>query len=99
MRHRSTTWVECGKRVRAVLLTDWDPIGVGRVDAASDEYDGYALRLIGLLVRQAPQQALAEFLWRTETLTMCLPGDRARVERVAARLVAIPAEVERDLGA
>ncbi len=96
MRHRSATWVECGKRVRAVLLEEWDPIGAGVRDEASDEYDGYALRIIGLLVRKAPAQALADFLWHTETATLGLPGDRERVTRVAGRLATIPAEVERE---
>ena len=96
MRDRSATWVECGKRVRAVLLEEWDPIGVGGRVQTRDEYDGYALRIVGLLVRRAPVQALADFLWRTETVTFGLPGDRERVTRVAGRLAAIPAEVERE---
>jgi hypothetical protein len=98
MRHRSTTWVECGKRVRAVLLDEWNPTGAALTGGSSDTFDGYALRIIGLLVRKAPRQAVFDFLWRTETETMRMPGDRERAERVTALLMAIPADVERDLG-
>jgi hypothetical protein len=98
MRHRTTTWVECGKRVRAVLLDEWNPSGAPLTGGSSDTFDGYALRIIGLLVKRASQSEVFDYLWRTETQTMHLSGDRERAERVAALLMAIPAEVERDLG-
>ena len=97
MRHRSTTWVECGKRVRAVLLEEWNPSGAPLGGGTSDSFDGYALRIIGLLVRKAPQRDLLDYLWRTETQTLGLPGNREHTERVAARLMTIPDEVEIDL--
>lgn len=36
-------WRERGEReLRCILMTAWDPIGVGDTPAAWDEYDGYA---------------------------------------------------------
>ncbi len=37
--------------VRKILLTDWSPISF---EVPEDEYDQYALRIIGMLYRKIP---------------------------------------------
>jgi len=38
--------------IRAVLLCDWDPIGVSHVAEAQDEYDGYVGEIYTMLIRR-----------------------------------------------
>jgi hypothetical protein len=50
-------------QIRHVLLDVWDPIGVKDESKAQDEYDGYIGRLYDLLVSQAPDAELIEYLY------------------------------------
>lgn len=79
--------------IREVLLRDWDPIGVGEIPRAADEYDSYISEIHGLLVRQEPLQKLVDFLWWAETEHMELAGNRVHTERVAKRLLQLSNEM------
>ena len=76
------------ERLRAVLQTEWDPIGVAGVQEASDEYDRYLPAIIGLLDRGASARVLADHLLSIERDRMGAQGDADRAERVARRLTA-----------
>ena len=48
------------KRVRAVLMEHWDPIGVSEFPSASDEYDAYADRAYIMLMDERASAANIE---------------------------------------
>ena len=49
--------------IRHVLLDVWDPIGIKDVPNARDEYDGYIGRLYELLINNAADSDLTEYLY------------------------------------
>lgn len=79
--------------VRRVLLHDWDPIGVGELAMAQDEYDSYVWKICGLLMRRESKVKLFDHLWMIETVHMGLTGDREHTERVVERLMQISDEL------
>ena len=74
------------KMVRAILLNDWDPIGVAGVDEAADEYDSYAAPIARMIVVGASISDLANHLVEIEAGAMGLKGDQDRARVVAAKL-------------
>ena len=50
-------------QIRRVLLHTWDPIGIHDEPNAQDEYEGYIGRIYELLVGDAPDSELIEFLF------------------------------------
>lgn len=81
--------------IRAVLLREWDPIGVANVPEAQDEYDGYIHEIHAMLIRHDSKQQLIDHLWLIETEHMELFGSRQRTESVVELLVGIRDEIER----
>ncbi|MGC8561307.1 MAG: hypothetical protein ACP5O1_11585 [Phycisphaerae bacterium] len=76
------------------LLKEWDPIGVGQIPEAQDEYDSYVPGVYRLLVTRRPKHEVFDYLWALETQRMGLTGDRQATERFAERLLRIPQEIE-----
>ncbi len=76
------------QEIRSVLLHDWDPIGVGDVPSAQDEYDSYVRPVYRLLAGGATDKQLIDYLYKTETKTMGLTRFRMRghLKPVVARL-------------
>jgi hypothetical protein len=81
--------------IRAVLLREWDPIGVAHVPQAQDEYDGYVPEIYTMLIRHSSPQQVFEHLWWIETQHMGLCGNRRKTEAIAERLCAIRRDIER----
>ena len=79
--------------IKAVLLNEWDPIGVKGVPEARDEYDSYAPPIYTLL-KTSTLQEVSDYLWWLETEHMGLIGDRQATERSADRLWRIHQEIE-----
>jgi len=52
--------------IRSVLLNDWDPIGVGDIPGASDEYDRYIGPIMGILAQKPSVEAIAALLEEIE---------------------------------
>lgn len=61
---------EIQRQIGAVLLRDWDPIGVADEPSCSDEYDGYVGPVYRLLVTGASARAIAEHLAKIEATAM-----------------------------
>ena len=80
--------------IREILLREWDPIGVGDIPQAHDEYDGYIPEIFGMLIRHASKEKLVDHLWWIETDHMALFGNRPKTEAIAARLCAVRDEIE-----
>ena len=80
--------------IRAVLLHEWDPIGVGEWPMAVDEYDDYVWHVWALLAQHQPREQLVDYLWWVETVHMCLSGSRPHTESIAERLARLWGEIE-----
>src|SRR5688572_30589721 len=79
---------ESVRRIRSVLMNDWDPIGVRDIPQAADEYDAYAMPIYTILRQHRSEDAVLDYLrWMTEH--MGLAASRASLQPVAARLLAI----------
>jgi hypothetical protein len=50
-------------KVREVLLSTWDPIGIAGEPNAQDEYDSYIGNIYDLLVSKAADAALVDYLY------------------------------------
>src|ERR1700739_3777335 len=56
-------WLTIQDQIRAVLNSDWDPVGVV-TDNIDDEYDMYIGHIYSLLTRDSSEQDIAEYmLW------------------------------------
>jgi hypothetical protein len=80
--------------IRAILLREWDPIGIADEPHAQDEYDSYIHEIHGMLIRHEPRHRLADHLWWVETEHMGLFGNRSRTEAVVDRLIQLREEIE-----
>lgn len=67
-------WLEIQDQIRAVLNTEWDPIGVAH--PVDDEYDGYIAGIHSLLGQGASVETLAGHLKSIEVERMELRGSR-----------------------
>jgi hypothetical protein len=65
-------WLTIQDQIRAVLNSDWDPIGVA--DVVDDEYDMYIGQIHSLLAKDSSEQAIADHLLRIELKRMGLTG-------------------------
>lgn len=74
-------------RVRAILMQDWDPIGVAGVPNAADEYDQYVPAIVMILRGRGSVDAVAAHLLQIEKDKMGLTGDAARARSVAGKLL------------
>lgn len=79
-------WNALRDKVHEILLKTWDPIGVGDVSAAVDEYDEYIVIVVRLLRENVSEQALADHLLDIELNRIGTSGDPERA-KVAAQLL------------
>ena len=80
--------------IREILLRDWDPIGVGAVAQAQDEYDSYIPGIYGRLIHRISEQDLFDHLWQIETEHMGLFGNRGKTQQVAQKLLLLNTQLE-----
>jgi hypothetical protein len=77
--------------LRAILMDEWDPIGVRGIPEAADEYDSYLGQLGSRLRADAPAADIAAFLTEAEEVHMGLghsATSRNMNEALARRLKA-----------
>lgn len=77
------------KKIRAVLLREWDPLGIKAFKDAQETYDGYADELADLLLGDATKEEVADYLWDLETQTLRKHGDKATADRVVEQIMKI----------
>jgi hypothetical protein len=80
--------------IREILLRDWDPIEVGAVAQAQDEYDSYIPGIYGRLIHRISEQELFDHLWQIETEHMGLFGNRGKTQQVAQKLLLLNTQLE-----
>ena len=80
-------WKREGARgIRAILMDEWDPIGVSEIPEARDEYDTY-VGGVGVRLREGVSTLrLAWYLARARTSHIGLPADPLGDYRTARRL-------------
>lgn len=76
-------------RIEAILLKDWDPIGINDDPHAANEYSSYALQILGMLHRGATEQQIVDFLAGVVVDKMELKPDKENARAVARKLVAL----------
>jgi hypothetical protein len=87
-RRRETVLIQ--ESIRKVLVEEWDPIGVGGVPEAIDEYDSYIGRLYSILVGSRSADEIAACLANIESEEMGVAtSDEVRCH-VAQRLLRLP---------
>lgn len=74
------------EKVRYAVLHDWDPIGVGHVPEAKDEYDAYIPDLVQLIVQKQTEDKIFIYLWELETQHMGLVGNEIATRNFAKAL-------------
>lgn len=75
--------------VKTILLRDWDPIGVGDIPEAQDEYDVYVLEVCEML-RAGRGEELYSYLSRVEEERMGLLCQKSLTQNVARKLMSLP---------
>ena len=50
------------RRIRAVFMDEWDPIGVRNIPECADEYDSYVMPLYSILRQRKSETAVLDFL-------------------------------------
>lgn len=80
------------KIVQDILMKDWDPIGVKNNPNAKAEYDGYALRLVGMLYNGCSEGQIADYLNTVVAEELGLPIDEGLSKIVSKKLMAIELE-------
>jgi len=76
--------------VRRVLMESWDPIGISNQTACLDEYDSYIGGAIGLLLKNASGEELAEYFRRIVQERMELSPDEDAIANTVKALRGIP---------
>jgi hypothetical protein len=72
--------------IRGVFLKEWDPIGIGEVPEAQDEYDSYLGGMYTLLERNASSEEILAYLREIERERMELTPNEQTLAKVADRL-------------
>lgn len=76
-------------KIKALLLYEWDPIGVSDCEGAEDEYDRYALQVVKMLGEGADVAAISSYLDWVVTVQMSLRSNLKVSRAVAAKAVVI----------
>lgn len=88
MSKSARTWREIQEKIRPVLNSVWDPIGVA--DMIDEEYDSYIGAIYVLIRDGADDRKISDHLLKLETTSMGLPGTSAeRRQQVVSALRAL----------
>lgn len=73
--------------IRAVLINDWDPVGIGNNANLSEEYDGYIGSIIQILMQKSSIESIFLFLKKIENEDMGgINTDIKTLYNIAAKL-------------
>jgi hypothetical protein len=75
------------EKIRDVLISDWDPIGVGDNPNLREEYDSALSPLLAALSKGAGEDELSSILAAAEA-RFGVPGDADRRNRTVTKLMA-----------
>ena len=81
--------VEIQNSIRQILFREWEPIGLSDY-GPKDEYDSYIAPVYRILAGSRSEVELIDFLHRTESKTIGMPGgQRETLGQVARKLLAL----------
>jgi len=69
-------------RINAILLQEWDPLGVNRYPEAIDEYNSYARKISEMLIHGRDAFSIGDYLRQLESGMMSAPASETRIQRV-----------------
>jgi len=72
---------EIMRQIGAVLLQDWDPLGVNHIPEAQDEYESYVGGVYRLIASRASAAEISEHLRKSEYREMGLGRVTVRCRR------------------
>lgn len=72
--------------IHKMLLQDWDPIGVGDIPEAEDEYDSYISKMYSIVKNSSSHECLFDYLWYLETEHMGLRGNLSKTKKFSKNL-------------
>lgn len=78
--------VELRDRLRAILLSEWDPLCVGDNPNLVDEYDRDLPALLALLQRDTDQATIAKALERIEREELGMQSPSSGIEKAATQI-------------
>ena len=81
-------------KIRSILLTEWDPLGIKNDPEAHNEYDSYIRHIESLLMHNSDARHISEFLLRVERDQMGLSGDFMRAESVSKSIACSASNTE-----
>lgn len=70
-------------RIEAILLKQWDPIGINNDPAAVSEYYTYASQIYGMIKNGKSEKDIAEYLIRVTEEDLGLLPDQRKIEEIA----------------
>ncbi len=73
------------ERIKLLLWSEWDPIGVNGWGGPEDEYDSYAPRVLRMAQEGASVEAIAAYLDEVVVARIGMRPDSARSRAVAAK--------------
>src|SRR3989344_4193325 len=73
-------------KINKLLLKELDPIGIGNMPEAEDEYFHYAQEVYRIIQASNSYRELFEYLWELETQHMGLKGNKIDNEKFAQLL-------------
>ena len=76
-------------KIRRVLLDVWDPIGIKDEPNAQDEYDGYIGSIYDLVLKQATESEMIDYLLWAARDNMGLDATREDMRETASALCKI----------
>jgi hypothetical protein len=71
------------KKIKNILLYDWDPIGVNEFPEANDEYDSYVSSIYKFIIMQKPVNEIYDYLVWLEGEHMGLIVDKQRAHHIS----------------
>lgn len=77
------------RKIKKILITDWDPIGVQSFPEARDEYDSYAPDILSILEAERSVEDIYSYLLWAEVENMGLSADTQKARAVALKLAAL----------
>jgi len=78
--------IEFRERLRAILLSEWDPLCIGDNPKLADEYDRYLPILLALLQGDVDQATIAKTLERIEREEIGMQSPSSGIEKAATRI-------------
>ena len=82
------------RAVHNAVLHDWDPIGVGNIPEAQDEYNAYVPIICELLTLRNSRSEIVNYLSLLATQQMGLTGNTQEIEAFADKLTQLAATID-----